>query len=379
MACMSRRLNIAHIIVRLESGGAERSLLRLIEATSDELDHNVFCLGFPSAIGDAIVQLGASVTYINYKNPFALFRLARLVRAHEPDLVQGWMYYGNVVSSLLFGNSKIPCLWNIRHSLGDAHEKWLLRISLRIGTRLRRSKIIFNSETARQTHQSLGYNEPDSVVIVNGIDTDHFRPSEQIRDHIRSRFNIETDTRWIGLVGRNHPQKGIDSFLAAMSPLLAKYASWRIALVGPGMCATKPSLKKLIGEAGIALERIDVIDAVPDTAQFLPALDCLVVASRVESFPNVALEAMACGVAVVGTDVGDLSVIIDDESRICPVNDTVALQRVVVESLGLPATRLSERSMQDRQRVQARYHMDLCAQAYVSTYQTLTQQASQQA
>ena len=242
------------------------------------------------------------------------------VRAQDPDIVQGWMYYGNVVASLLFGRDDVPCLWNIRHAHGSAPEKLSLRLALWMGARLPRSKVVFNSQAARRTHDYLGYDQPEAVVIPNGIDANHFRASERIRTEVRTKFGLSPPSRWIGFVARNHSHKGIDIFLAAVAPLLATNQSWCIVLAGPGMIASdritaESGVKKQIEELGIAQEQITLCDRVDDTAFFFPALDCLVVPSRVESFPNVAIEAMACEVPVVGTDVGDLSVIVDDPER----------------------------------------------------------------
>ncbi len=370
---MSKRQNIVHIIVRLETGGAERSLLRLIDATQEEFKHTVVCLGFPTAIGDAISQLGVEVCYLDYKNPLTWVRLRHVVRRYEPDLVQGWMYYGNVVCSLFFGKGDVPCLWNVRHALGETREKWLVRLALWLGARLRRTKIIFNSETARNTHAYLGYDQPDTSVIPNGIDTSHFHPDQEVRTKVRASYGLKPESRWIGVVGRNHPHKGVDIFLSAVAPLLTANKSWRIALVGPGMVESDPGLTKQVADTGVSREQIVFCGSINDTAKFFPALDCVVVSSRVESFPNVAIEAMACAVPVVGTNVGDLSAIIDDPERLCPIEDVAALRSIVVEVMSQPPQQLAAIAERDRQRVQARYHMDICSQAYVSTYQTLTQ------
>lgn len=377
---MSKRLNIVHIIVRLETGGTERSLQRLIEATLGEFNHSVICIGFPTSIGAGIAELGVAVHYLDYRYQFNWLRIRGVVRAQDPNLAQGWMYYGNVVASLLFGRDDVPCLWNIRHAHGSAPEKLSLRLALWMGARLSRSKVVFNSQAARRTHDYLGYDQPEAVVIPNGIDANHFRASERIRTEVRTKFGLSPPSRWIGFVARNHSHKGIDIFLAAVALLLATNQSWCIVLAGPGMIASdgitaESGVKKQIEELGIAQEQITLCDRIDDTAFFFPALDCLVVPSRVESFPNVAIEAMACEVPVVGTDVGDLSVIVDDPERICPVADVTALRLLIANIMRQPREALAERAKQDRQRVRARYHMDLSSQAYVSLYRTLTQPA----
>lgn len=362
---MSSRLNIAHIIVRLEVGGAERSLLRLVEATQCEIDHHVFCLGVPTELGSALSAAGATVTYYDYRNPAAVWRLRREVRVLAPSLIQGWMYYGNVIASLLFA-SRAPVVWNIRHALGGAPEKWSIRLALRLGKLARRRLVIFNSRRASQSHVSLGYTEPMSRVIVNGIDSDHFKPDRVVRRRVRARYDVPAEVRWLGLVGRYHPHKGVTVFLEALRQLLADQPHWRGALIGRDMISTNSQLQAQILRTGLDLAKIDLIGEVSDTAQWMPALDGVVISSEVESFPNVAVEAMSCGVPVVGTDVGDLRDIVGDDTRVVAVGDSAALAQAIVRHV-----RTAEPSLLDRQRVETRYQIRHCAQAYLSAYRQL--------
>lgn len=362
---MSTRLNIAHIIVRLDLGGAERSLLRVVEGTGREIDHHVFCLGYPTRIGAALSAAGASVTYYDYRNPSALWALRRDVRQLAPDAVQGWMYYGNVIASLFFA-SLAPTAWNIRHALGDAREKWTIRLALQLGRLVKRHLVIFNSERARQSHASLGYTEPMSQVIVNGIDTHHFKPDKVVRRDVRAAYQLTSQVKWLGLVGRYHPHKGVSAFLDALGRLLVVHPGWRGALIGRNMISTNTDLQSQIAQSGLDPAQIDLLGEVSDPAQWLPALDCVVVSSVVESFPNVAIEAMACGVPVVGTDVGDLRAIVGDDSRVVPVGDSAALAGAIEQHVlgAVP-------SLLDRKRVETRYEISQCAKAYVSVYQRL--------
>lgn len=362
---MSSRLNIAHIIVRLEVGGAERSLLRLVEATEREINHHVFCLGVPTELGTALSAAGATVTYYDYRKPVSVWALRRDVRALAPSLIQGWMYYGNVIASLLFA-SQAPVVWNIRHALGGAPEKWSIRLALRLGKLVRRRLVIFNSRRARQSHVSLGYTEPMSRVIVNGIDTNHFKPDRVGRREVRARYHVPAEVRWLGLVGRYHPHKGVTVFLEALRRLLTDDPHWRGALIGRDMNSSNSDLQAQIARAGLDATQIDLIGEVSDPAQWLPALDGVVISSEVESFPNVAVEAMSCGVPVVGTDVGDLRDIVGDDTRVVPAGDSAALAKAIARHVWN-----SEPSLLDRQRVETRYQVRDCAEAYVSAYQQL--------
>ena len=72
--------------------------------------------------------------------PIAAIKLLKLLRELKPDLVQGWMYHGNLAASLAvrYSGLNVPVLWNIRHSLYDISEvrrltgaviKWCAKLS----------------------------------------------------------------------------------------------------------------------------------------------------------------------------------------------------------------------------------------------------------
>src|SRR3546814_3491564 len=94
-------------------------------------------------------------------DPRAMGRLASILRRVPPDLVQGWMYHGNLAATAgarLALPASVPVLWNIRHSLHEIEkERWLTRRVIALGARLSRTAAVtlYNSQVSLAQHRNL--------------------------------------------------------------------------------------------------------------------------------------------------------------------------------------------------------------------------------
>jgi glycosyltransferase involved in cell wall biosynthesis len=158
------------------------------------------------------------------------------------------------------------------------------------------------------------------VVPMHPVDTDHFRPGCARHESARVR---------IGFVGRLHSQKGVDVLLDAVAELVAGGAAVELHAVGP------------MGDIGM-LDRPGAPEGtyvwhrpVPNSeiAGFLQQLDIFVMPSarlpdHEEHDGRALLEAMATGIACVGSDSGIIpELLADDRGRLFPAGDAVALVR----------------------------------------------------
>lgn len=383
---MTSSLRIAHIIVRLGTGGAERSLQQLINGTADNVDHHVICFGQPTPLSAQMQRDGIAVTFVDYRlGPIALLQAQRRLRSLQPDIVQGWMYYGCVLASLLRSRVKegvkeglkeglkLPrrkIIWSIRHNLDDySSEPLRIRSALQLLRRLSADLVIYNSHAGCDSHAFLAFKTRRQQVIVNGVDTARFQPDEAVRQSLRMQYQIAPEAMLIGLVARFHPDKGVDDFLQVIAQLRTATAQpLRFVLVGPAMTEDNPALITCINRAGLNESDVLTIGPVQDLSQFMPALDLLVSASRTEALPNVVLEAMACAVPVVATRVGDVAKIIDDAARLAAPSDVDALTTAVSELVQADPAARQLSGQRNRQRVVDDYSLDLCLNAYLRAY-----------
>jgi len=386
---MPRR--IVHIIIRLDTGGAEKSLQRLLLAASQsttDIQHAVICLGPSTPISQAIEASGVAVEChdIHRLNPIALWRALRSLRRESPALLQGWTYLGNITASLfalVLGATKVA--WNVRSSPTQLHRLsvptrfalWLSRVPV-----LHPQMVLFNSHAAVVVHAQHGFSwaNPARVehrVVPNSIDPNVFKPDASAASRLRARYpQVAAGTPWVGLVGRFHAAKGIEHFLAALARLRSQGTSVCGVLAGPGMTVDNGELVSMLESEGLAGSEahgpsVLCLGPQDNLASIFPGLDVLVLASLWESTPNVLLEAMACGVTTVATRVGDVPQILLDTHRQAVPGDVPSLVRAIEYALDHPVAPDGA----DRQRVLERFHVDRTLAHYTDIYTALVDTA----
>ncbi len=174
-------------------------------------------------------------------------------------------------------------------------------------------------------------------VIPCGVDLRRFQPGDRMQ--ARAALGIAPDAIMLVCVGRMEPLKGMDALIRAAARLLAQHPDWKerlqVVLVG-GEDETQPDrwnseqrrLDALRHELRLTAH---VIFAGAQPQDRLPlyytAADVVAAPSHYESFGLAALEALACGAAVVASNVGGLALTIEDRRSglLCPPDDDAAL------------------------------------------------------
>jgi glycosyltransferase involved in cell wall biosynthesis len=329
------RIRILHAITDLDVGGAETQLWRLLSAAGrQQFVPAVLSLMAPGLIGARLEALGIAVMTLNMPRRLpSLVTSAKLLRAARrvrPDLLQGWMYHGNLaatVAGLVAGRPR-RVLWNVRHSIHDlAREKPPTRALVRIGAALSGlpRAIIYNSRVSAAQHERLGYAGDKTVVIPNGFDCEQFKPCAAARGKLCDELGIDPARTIVGMVARMHPMKDPVNAIRAVGLARNAALDLHLIMVGEDFVVTNRVLTDAIRAAGVA-DRVSLLGERQDVSTMIPGFDIKVLPSAWgEGFPNVLGEAMACGVPCVATDVGDCAWIVGDAGLIVPPRDPAAL------------------------------------------------------
>ncbi len=352
MTVNNSKCRIVFLITNLHTGGAEMMLYKLLsQMDRHEFAPEVISLMEVGAVGEKIRELGIPVHAIDMKkttsDPVSGLRLVRLVKSLQPDLLQGWMYHGNLAAQ--FANSFLPhagpVLWSIRHGIdGLKNEKRTTAWVITLGAKLSKKPmtIIYNSKVSAQQHEALGYMASKSLVIPNGFDTDSFSPSREGKQWLRQELGLCESSRLIGLFGRYHAHKDHDTFIRAAACIAKTRDDVHFVLAGSEVDADNPKLVRTIEELNLK-SRVHLLGVRKDLNRIMPGLDLVCSSSIEEGFSNVLGEAMACGVPCVATDVGENGFVIGDTGILVPPRQP--------ESMAKAWSRMFEKSSEERRRL----------------------------
>lgn len=147
--------------------------------------------------------------------------------------------------------------------------------------------------------------------IANGVDLEKFSRSSSRAD-AKARLDLR-DRRVVGFVGRLSRDKAVSVLLQAAKLLEDQAMPVDVVVVGDGEQETH--LRKQTATLGIA-RRVHFLGRRHDTPELYAAMDVFVLPSLKEAFPMVVLEAMAAGVPVIATRVGDIPYILGDVGKV---------------------------------------------------------------
>ncbi len=329
---MMNKIRILYIVTGLGCGGAETMLVQLLgKLDATRFEPVVISLLDQGALSDSIRALGIPLYELGMSSslPWPKFgvRLGRLSRTLNPDVIQGWMYHGNLAaqfSSRLSGKPTCWCIQNSFHSYGA--EKILTRCVVRLSSRMSATpkKIVYVSHAARAQHEKIGFDARRSCVIPNGIDIHRFRPDEEARRTVRDELGVDEECILIGLIGRFHRQKDHANFARAAGLLSDKTSNVHFVLAGTHIEEQNDNLTGLFDSS--LRGRVHLLGECREMPRLTAALDIATSSSSYgEALSLAVAEAMSCAVPCVVTDVGDSALLVGDTGMVVPPRDPVAL------------------------------------------------------
>jgi glycosyltransferase involved in cell wall biosynthesis len=167
--------------------------------------------------------------------------------------------------------------------------------------------LVANSHVALRQLTALGFRPRGRCVIHNGVDSIPDTAIRCVRQSVRRELGVPDGVPVVAFLGRLHPDKGIDLLLQVWERLRVRRPDAQLWRIGRNAAAQDRTSAIRAMESDSAVKHIG---EVPDPQRYLVAADVLVVTSMRESCPNAVLEAMAVGLPVVTTDVGDVQLLL---------------------------------------------------------------------
>jgi glycosyltransferase involved in cell wall biosynthesis len=273
---------------------------------------------------------------------FSFFRLLRLINRVQPQVVHAHTPKAGLLAMAAAYICRVPVRVFHLHGLGCTAAKgagarvtkFLEKCTASIAT-----DVVCVSQSLREAADDLRIvTRSKSIVLgngsANGVDISKFTPiSANERAARKQSLGFPPDRRIIGFVGRLTPEKGIEELYAAFRTLRERGVDAGLLLVGP--IDDRAPISPVLLETLTRDPDVRLVGYVEDTWRYYPLLDVLALPSWREGFGMCAIEAGACAVPVVATDVvGCRDAVAHGETgTLVPVNEPLLLARAVEQYL----------------------------------------------
>lgn len=305
---------VVFLLSQLGVGGSEAKTVRLANSLAERgVEVTVAYLSEPATLASSV---GPGVTLVNLGRRGklsipAVTRLAALLRERRARTVVAINLYAALYARLAqlsragTGVHFIACLNTSEILARDRVKMPLYRWMLRHA-----DAVIFGAERQRRLwRERYGVGAPPqaSAVLYNGVDTSRFTPrrAADLHPEPSARARTGTATRLlIGTVARLRPEKAHTDLIRATAALRSRGLDVGALIVGEG--EARAAIEAEIARLGLA-PYVELAGQSEDVRPFLQRLDVFVLTSvAVETFSNAALEAMACGLPIVSSEIGGM-------------------------------------------------------------------------
>lgn len=375
-------LRVTHVISGLTSGGAEGVLARLAPAMAAAADgrgvrSTVISLRDEGVHGSGLRQAGITVEAIGMDRGRLdlrwIPRLLRAVRTSRPDVVQTWLYHGDLLGGIAGRLVGRPVVWNVRQMLGPegppTHRR-LVATCARLSRIVPRS-IVAVSEAARDDHIRAGYDAARFRVIPNGFDLDAFQPDAGARAEVRRELGLAPDALLLGLVARDDPHKDHESAIEALALLRRRWPDIHLVACGEGVDPDNERLAAALRSSGVA-DACRLLGARRDMPRLQAAWDVALSTSINEGLSNAIGEALACGVPAVVTEGGATADLVGEAGVAVPARDPAAVAAAVSALLARPPDQRAALSRTARHAA-ATHSMERAVASYRDLYQEVVE------
>jgi glycosyltransferase involved in cell wall biosynthesis len=352
-------LTVAHIIGRLNIGGAERHCVSLLNATPARKKIAIFVSGESAATnlhdelqGD-VIQIQCRVR----KRSFLLdiWKLARLLREYDCDVVHSHMYWANLASSCAGRLASVPVVVTTEH--GENHWKkpihrWVER---NVISRVADMRFCVSEKIRQQRITKDGIPPPKLALISNGTTMPDW-PVDR-----------KTDGRIvIGSIGRFVKQKNLTMLIDAIDLLRRRGLPVYGCLVGDG--PEMQAIRESIAARGLE-DKIELPGMVTNVDEWYRKFSVYACSSSEEGLPVSIIEAMSYGLPVITTDVGAIATAVRDtvDGFVVPANNVESFADALAKVVEHPDVG-AKIGLNGRRRVEEAFSIEAVAESYAGWY-----------
>jgi glycosyltransferase involved in cell wall biosynthesis len=313
-------------------GGAERSLLYFVK----NLNRKKFCpivvLPDKGFLFRQLDSLDIDVRLMEIRrlrktvNLFKLFnyllhllrvasQLRLLINTEGIKIIHANSLSAQIQVNFVRGIKNIPKIWHVRDVFPHY---WSIRLSIKYAA-LHTTKIVAISKAVRDNLVKMGISENKIIVIYNGIDFGEIKKVSHTNETVRRKLKVGGDCCIVGMIGSISHSKGQDIFIQAAYMVLKEFPDTFFVIVGgyfPENQLYYHQMRQLVEKLRMK-EKVIFLEPVEEIEELICSLDIVVNMSRErEGLGRSILEAMAFGKPVVGTKIGGIPELVDQDCGI---------------------------------------------------------------
>jgi len=328
---MQRPLRIVHSEAAVARGGQERRILKEMLAMR-ERGHHMEAICQPGCwLARELAEAGFTVYPIPMAGPAnyvkGVLAIRRILRAGRYDVLNTHSRRDTVIAAAAGRLAGTPLIVRTRHLANKVGSLWSYTwLPHRVTT---------VSDYVRNYLISRGV-PPERVATVYSPVA---LPPRVARSTLRDELGLSDDDVVVGCVAVMRATKGHKELIEAIAPIMAERADLHLVFAGSGSPVME-QVRAQVDALGLA-RRIHLLGMRSDVPNLLAGFDIFALATRQEASGTVYVEAQACGVPVIGTDVGGVSEMMRAgvTGLLVPVQDPAALAGALRQLIGDPALR----------------------------------------
>ncbi|MBW1704401.1 MAG: glycosyltransferase, partial [Deltaproteobacteria bacterium] len=308
------KIKVLHLVEDLEVGGLEKVIASIVLGLDDNrYKASVWCLSRGGQIAEELIEKGASVKILgmgNYYNPSRIITLSRLLKRERLYILHTHGYFASTFGRIAAILARVPIIITHVHSTyyGYSKRNILIERFLSVFT----DKIVCVSMAVQKfVIQVEGINEKKCIVIYNGVEVqDSYETKLSVN---RKSFGISDSDIIVITVASLTAHKGHSVLIDAMHILIQKYENLKLLIVGDG---------PLRNDLFEYVKRLDLTRNMlfaglrKDIFALLKLSDIFVLPSLEREGLGIAIiEAMACNLPLVGTFLGGIPEVIEENGN----------------------------------------------------------------
>ncbi|MFA4932979.1 MAG: glycosyltransferase [Candidatus Omnitrophota bacterium] len=312
-------------------GGVERIILKTFRLFDKNRYKKYLCCLFGkkkmhdillSDIKKEGIQIFTLNTTVERFSPKALLKLAHLMHTLKIDIIRSYSIYANrygLLAARLAGVKNVVCSYHSIYSFPVSRKTYFMDTIIYSNCKA----LIVSSEKMKQHCLTRFHFNPSKIFIVNdGLNLKDL-PVYIDKDKEKTKQTLKINKEKIIItVGRLEPVKKFDLLIESFNSIEKQFPDVILLIIGDG--SQKDSLASLVAHLNLS-EKVRFLGYQKNVFHFLSIADIFILTSQYEGSPLVVLEAMAMGLPVVSTDVGNCRELLTHQDYECgiifPVGD----------------------------------------------------------